>query len=148
MGFDFDIHYKPGLENKAADALSQKEAVPELFALSVPVAIQLEEIFCEVDRDPKLRKIREELQLDATKHPEYSVVQGRLLRQGKRVIPKSSRLIGVILQEFHDSKMGGHRGVLKTQKRIEALFYWRGMMTDIRQYVAACQVCQRQKYST
>ena len=28
------------------------------------------------------------------------------------------------------------------------MFYWPGMMTDIRRYVSACQVCQRQKYST
>lgn len=38
--------------------------------------------------------------------------------------------------------------MLKTQKRIRALFYWAGMMTDIRRYVAACQICQHHKYST
>lgn len=76
LGFDFDIHYKPGLENKAADALSRKEGVPELFVISVPAAIQLEQICCEVDKDPELRKIREELLLDATKHPEFSVYKG------------------------------------------------------------------------
>ncbi|XP_010412474.1 PREDICTED: uncharacterized protein K02A2.6-like [Camelina sativa] len=44
--------------------------------------------------------------------------------------------------------MGGHGGVLKTQKRIGDILYWSGIMQDIRQYVAACQVCQRYKYST
>lgn len=76
------------------------------------------------------------------------MVQGRLLRQGKLILPKESRLIGVILREFHDSKQGGHGGILKTQKCIREVFYWKGMMTDIRRYVAACQVCQRYKYST
>ena len=44
--------------------------------------------------------------------------------------------------------MRGHGGVLRTQKRIGELFYWAGMMTDIRRHAAACLVCQRYKYST
>ena len=44
MGFDFEIHYKPGMENKAADALSRKAVVAELLAVSVPTVVQLEEI--------------------------------------------------------------------------------------------------------
>ncbi|KAL1212944.1 hypothetical protein V5N11_032913 [Cardamine amara subsp. amara] len=80
--------------------------------------------------------------------PDFSLVQGRLLRKGMLVIPKDSRLTGVIMQEFHYGKLGGHGGVLRTQKRIGELFYWMGMMTDIRRFVASCQVCQRHKYST
>ncbi|XP_023644452.1 uncharacterized protein LOC111832374 [Capsella rubella] len=139
LGFDFDIHYKPGLENKAADALSRKEVVPSLFALSVPAAIQLEEICVAVDRDPELQKVIKELSADKATHPDYSMVQGRLLRQGKLVIPKGSLITGLIMREFHDGKLGGHGGVLKTQKRIAELFYWTGMLQDIKQYVAACQ---------
>lgn len=61
LGFDFDIHYKPGLENKAADALSRKSPVAEMFALPVPVSIQLEEVGAEVERDEALSKIIQEL---------------------------------------------------------------------------------------
>lgn len=64
------------------------------------------------------------------------------------MVPQKSPLIGLIMQEFHDSKVGGHGGVIRTQKRISEVFYWKGMMTDIRRYVASCLVCQRQKYST
>ncbi|CAA7053501.1 unnamed protein product [Microthlaspi erraticum] len=91
LGFDFDIHYKPGLENKAADALSRKYVVPELFALSMSSALQLEEICCEVDKDPALSKLREEVQQQPQRHPDYSVVQGRLLRHGKLVTVASSQ---------------------------------------------------------
>lgn len=148
LGFEFDIVYKPGLENKAADALSRKTEVSELYAVSVSTALQLEEIGSEVDKDVELQKLITELREDPSKHPDYSWVQGRLLRQGKLVLPRDLPLVGVILKEHHDSKMAGHGGMLKTQKRIGELFYWRGMMTDIRRYVAACQTCQRQKYST
>lgn len=64
------------------------------------------------------------------------------------MIPKQSPLVGVILQELHDGKIGGHGGVLRTQKKVSDLFYWSGMLSDIRKYVAACSVCQRHKYST
>ena len=53
-------------------------------------------------------------------------------------------MVGLIMQELHDSKTGGHGGVLRAAE----MFYWPGMMTDIRRYVSACQVCQRHKYST
>lgn len=59
------------------------------------------------------------------------MVQGRLLRNGKLVIPRQSAFLGFIMQEYHDGKMAGHGGVLKTQKRIGDLFYWTGMVTDI-----------------
>lgn len=79
LGFDFEIQYKLGLENKAADALSRKGVVSELLALSVPAAIQLEEISGEVNKDAKLVKLKEEVQHDPASHSDYTVVQGRLL---------------------------------------------------------------------
>ena len=57
LGFDFDIVYKPGLENKAADALSRKMTVTELYAVSVSTVLQLEKIAEEVDHDPELQLI-------------------------------------------------------------------------------------------
>ena len=46
LGFDFEIQYKPGLENKAADTLSRKVFGPEVLALSVPIALQMEDMMC------------------------------------------------------------------------------------------------------
>lgn len=148
LGFDFTIQYRPGLDNKAADALSRKEETPELAAVTGPVAIQLEKISGEVDKDAGLQTLIRELQLNPTSHPDYSFVHGRLLRHGRLVIPKKSLLIGMIMLELHDSKTGGHGGVLKTHRRAGEMFYWSGMITDIRRYVSACQVSRRHKYST
>ena len=108
LDFDFSVQYKPGLSNKAADALSRKEVTPELSAITRPVAIQLEEISGEVDKDSELQTLIKEWQKDPKSHPDYAVVHGRLLRRGRLVIPKKSSMVGLIMQELHDSKTGGH----------------------------------------
>lgn len=118
------------------------------MALSVPQSIQLQDIDGEIDKDRELNELREAIKRGSTAHPDYSLVQGRLLRQGKLVLPSKSAIVGLGMTEFHSGKMGGHGGVLRTQKRIGELFYWKGMMTNIRRFVAASLVCQRHKYST
>ncbi|CAA7020384.1 unnamed protein product [Microthlaspi erraticum] len=112
LGFEFDIIYKPGVENKAADGLSR--------------------IVREQEEEKK----------------EYTVVEGRLRKNGRLVIPRNSSHIPLILQEFHAGVIGRHSGVLKTMKRIQNTFYWRKMVKDIQKYVKECDVCQRHKYST
>lgn len=52
LGFDFDIVYKPGQKNKAADSFTRKITVPELYDVSVLTVLQLEKIAEEVDNDP------------------------------------------------------------------------------------------------
>lgn len=66
----------------------------------------------------------------------------------KLVIPKSSQHIPTLLKEGHDGKTGGHSGVLKTMKRIQATCFWKGMRKDIEKYVVECDICQTHKYST
>lgn len=64
------------------------------------------------------------------------------------VIPKNSRFIRWLLREFHDSKRGGHSGVLKTLKRVQQSFYWEGIFKCVQKYVMKCSVCQTHKHST
>lgn len=42
--------------------------------------------------------------------------------------------------------MGGHSGVGATTKRIAAVFYWKGLEKEVRNFVRECEVCQRCKY--
>jgi len=48
----------------------------------------------------------------------------------------------IILKQFHDSKLGGHLGVNKTIKRIQAQFKWKGMKKDVKKYIKNCTSCQ------
>ncbi|KAA0037013.1 peroxidase 64 [Cucumis melo var. makuwa] len=57
LGYSFEVVYKPGLENKAADALSRRPPDIHLNSISVPYWMDLETIKEEVEKDEKLKKI-------------------------------------------------------------------------------------------
>ncbi|RVW67435.1 Retrovirus-related Pol polyprotein from transposon 17.6 [Vitis vinifera] len=64
----------------------------------------------------------------------------------KVVVPTALR--GQLLQEFHDSKMAGHSGVLRTFKRLAQQFYWPSMYKNIQDYIQQCATCQKTKSET
>jgi len=145
MGFDFQIFYRAGPENKAADALSRIPIETQLNIITVHSILDVAVVEKEVQADDKLKDIFEKLLVDPGCVPRYSVRQGRLFYKGRLVLEKTSSLLQTILHTFHDSVVGGHSGQLRTYKRIVAELYWEGMKNDIKLYVDRCHVCQQKK---
>lgn len=52
----------------------------------------------------------------------------------------------MLLQEFHNSPVGGHHGALKTYQRLSREVYWCGKKARVRAFVADCAICQHAKY--
>ena len=50
-----------------------------------------------------------------------------------------------IIREYHNSAIGGHKGVAKTYKRIRNDFFWDGMKQEISDFVISCKDCQMNK---
>jgi len=50
-----------------------------------------------------------------------------------------------IIQEHHESMVGGHKGVTKTYLRVKERFSWNNMKTDIQEYIRNCRICQAMK---
>lgn len=50
-----------------------------------------------------------------------------------------------LLKEFHDNKMTGHFGVLRTFKRLTHQFCRPSMYHSIQEYIKQCEVCQKTK---
>jgi hypothetical protein len=53
-----------------------------------------------------------------------------------------------ILHEFHDSPIGGHRGMNKTYRAVKARYSWPNMRREIEEYVKQCKSCQVNKSLT
>ena len=53
-----------------------------------------------------------------------------------------------ILYEFHDSPLGGHRGMNRTYKAISSQYTWPKMKSEVEDYVRRCKNCQVNKILT
>ncbi|MCG8045580.1 MAG: RNase H-like domain-containing protein, partial [Candidatus Thiodiazotropha endolucinida] len=59
------------------------------------------------------------------------------------IVPRNTRR--TILQGCHDVKTAGHLGGKKTLSKVRQKFYWPGLQSDVRAYVAGCETCMKRK---
>jgi len=151
MGYDFDIVYKAGKTNKAADALSRvmedtaSEKAKSLI-ISRPYWPGAEQIQEEVLKDGDLQKIIKELQKDSGSNGKHTLENDKLHYKGRLVLCPTSVWIPQLLKEFHATPTGGHPGIFRTYRRISQSLHWKGMKKCVTEYVSACPVCQQNKY--
>ena len=150
MGFQFTVKYREGRTNKVADALSRmipesKENEANLQDISVLFLSDVLAIGREARQDQTLRKIINQLEDSPETPSHFAISHDQLRYKGRLVIAWGSPFINTILNEFHDSSVGGHAGYLKTYKRVAGQFYWVGMKGDIKRHVNECQICQINK---
>jgi len=81
-------------------------------------------------------------------HSHYVWCNGLLRYKERVIIPANSTLRAKLLHEIHDTKIDGHYGVLRTNKKLGQQFYWPGMHKLIQEYIKNCVVCQKTKSET
>ena len=147
----FKWEYRPGRIN-VADPLSRH---PSLMAMltrqsaivrdahdSAPDAAVYSDFqrkcLSEYEVDPWFAEI-------APSHNELLRVNGLWWRNSALVVP--IKLRDSVLYEMHDSPYSGHLGISKTLKAIRRMYWWPGLEKDVKDYIACCPVCQRDKAS-
>ena len=117
LGYSFEVVYKPGLKNKAADALSRKPPDIQFCGITAPVLVDLKIIREEVEKDEQLWKVVAELSNERElKDGKFSLKNGLLHYKNRLVLSKSSSLIPAMLNTFRNSVVGGHSGFPRTYK--------------------------------
>lgn len=147
MGYDFEIHFKPGCQNTVADALSRMD-IPSLLAISYPTATWLCEFRQYYKNDATGSELVRKIQQDPTAFPDHSFRDGLLYIHGKLLVPPITDLRARLIEEFHSSFLGGHSGVSATTKRLATSFTWLGLKRDVAAFIKQCHTCQTIKTPT
>lgn len=50
-----------------------------------------------------------------------------------------------LIEIYHSSSVGGHKGITKTYNRLRPHFYWKTMKKDIQKFIQKCRDCQIKK---
>lgn len=150
IGLNYRIEYKPGVENRVADALSRKPQLEEFGQLSLvaPLTMDKDVLRSQIQNDKDLGPVLTALEKGEASLPGFVLEKGLLYKNGCVVVPSGSPFIPKLLEQFHSSAIGGHEGALKTYKRLAQEVTWRGMRKDVVQFITKCQICQENKYAT
>ncbi|KAD1443146.1 hypothetical protein E3N88_42817 [Mikania micrantha] len=104
-------------------------------------------LVAEAQDDPVNQKLKQSCSQNPSKHPGFSLKQGILFFKNRLVISASSKYLPDLLHEFHTTTTRGHSGYYRTYRRLAANLCWSGMTSAVKQFVKACDVCQRCKAS-
>ncbi|KAM0057208.1 putative nucleotidyltransferase, Ribonuclease H [Helianthus debilis subsp. tardiflorus] len=147
LGYEFDILYRPGKLNAAADALSRVFS-SQLMAFSSQDSSFLTALPKHLELDPVLQQLYTDVLQDPLRFPDYQIHNGLLLFRGRLVIPNDTTIKQQLLQEFHASPSGGHSGITRTFHRLSSTFFWKRMRQDVKSFVNNCSICQQVKSSS
>ncbi|GJX10764.1 retrotransposable element Tf2 [Tanacetum coccineum] len=117
MGYDYEVMYKKGLENGAADALSRLGSGNELLSMFVSsISTDLiQKVQATWVTDVDIAAIITSLKKGQVAKKHYVWVNEKLLRKGKIVVGQDEELRRKLLQYFYEDSIRGHsRGLPKS----------------------------------
>jgi transposase InsO family protein len=148
QSYNIQWHYKPGPENKVADALSGYPVKnPVLVATTIAASAQHHKRIRKMVQESLLERIAEGYQhdpwfADATNTQPLTKVKGLYMLKDTVVIPDYDGLRTDIIKECHDTPFSGHPGRDKTTNLVQRLFWWPTLAMNVARYVKHCPSCQ------
>ncbi|KAL2230686.1 UNVERIFIED_CONTAM: Transposon Ty3-G Gag-Pol polyprotein [Sesamum indicum] len=149
LGLSYEVQYKKGTENRAADALSRMDQVIDTqhsCAISTHVPMWMQEVKASYEGNTLFQTVIQAKIIEPQSFPDYTYETGVLKKKGKLCVGSHGEIRQKILKALHDSALGGHSGIFGTYQRAKLLFYWPTMKDDVQNWVKECEVCQRSKH--
>jgi hypothetical protein len=145
LGYNYEVEYKKGKENKAADALSRRTQQINVLAISAAIPLWVTEVLNSYTEVTKCREWEEQLRVSPSAIPHLTISNGLIKHKGKILVGNTTDLGKRLLESFHNSILGGHLGEKVTYTKLKSLFYWPGMKSDVAAYIKTCPTCQLNK---
>lgn len=157
LDYNFTTHYRPGVLNGPADALSRSQIQVNLIdALKSLTYLQKSDPFCVATRlyldtgilPDDRSKARSIASLSRFMFVENDILKMNLSLKGTApltvaVLPSISQ--NEVIKAAHDGPFGGHGGVAQTLAKIRKEFWWLGQATAVSNFVRNCNTCQKVK---
>jgi len=151
MGKADGLSRRPDWQNRVErDNENQKLVKPEWIRKAETIIEKenlKERIRKAQEGDEKVVKAVEELkkaEIKTLKDEEWEVEDGIVIKEGRIYVPKGD-LRREIIQLYHDTLVGGHRGRWKMMELIGRNYWWPGITKEMGRYVDGCDTCQRYK---
>ena len=95
-----------------------------------------------LEQDEVAEIVREGLRKDPSKFAGWVDKRGVLWHDGLLYIPANESLRIELIRKHHDVPLAGHLASVRTLELLARKYYWNGMHKMVREYCAACGVCQ------
>ena len=146
LGMQYKIVYKPGSDNRVADALSRRAPDNgQCCAISVLKPQWCQAVLDGYLDDTESKELLAKLSLNPVAVPDFELHDGLLRYKGKIWLGNNVTLHHTVMTAMHCSAVGGHSGFPVTYHRLKQLFSWPGMRKCVQNFVAACTTCQQAK---
>ena len=152
--YNYQITYRPGSQNTAADALSRRpELAPEDPPEEKPITmIPPEQMISAltsllegvIHSDEQIRALIAQEPMNNLP-PRVEVIDG-LPFYNKRVYVLTKSLRTAVLRLYHDSLPSGHLGIAGTLDLVKRAYWWKHMATDVTNFVKSCNPCAQNKH--
>uniref|UniRef100_A0A914QUT5 RNA-directed DNA polymerase n=1 Tax=Panagrolaimus davidi TaxID=227884 RepID=A0A914QUT5_9BILA len=163
QAFDITFTHRAGAENKFCDYMSRYpvNAITLRSGKTVASAISLTTMIEEQkkqypeimnaflhDKFPQKAEQKQELQ----KQMQNLIMKNRCIYYYNEEESDDYRVLvpytlrKKVIDEFHaDALQGGHLGQQKTLEKLKKRVYWPSMVTDIKEMIKSCEICQKSK---
>ena len=145
QNFTFVTKHISGTANKVVDALSRKCFLMQEFRVKTLGFDNLKEMYRD---EPDFKEAHEASEnpilRDRSQWTEYMIQDGLLFWGNQLCIPKCSMREN-LLKEKNNGGLVGHFSYDKTFSNLNGSYFWPGMRTYVKKFMANCRICQHTK---